>query len=157
MQVTKPKYEFTECVTDEHILEAAAYVIAQKNMRQGILSCPADCAEFLRFKLALVEHEVFMMFLLDSQNRIIELVEMFRGTINGAAVYPREVVKTVLKFNAASVVISHNHPSGICEPSEADKLITNRLKQALALIDVSVLDHIVVGEQCYSFAEHGLL
>ena len=97
------------------------------------------------------------MLFLDSQNRILEFKELFRGTINAASVYPREVVKEVLELNAASVILAHNHPSGVTTPSQADKLITTKLQQALNLIDVSVLDHIIIGENTYSFAEHGLI
>jgi len=111
----------------------------------------------LKHKLAIHEHEVFAVLFLDSQNRILEFKELFRGTINAASVYPREVVKEVLELNAASVILAHNHPSGVTTPSQADKLITTKLQQALNLIDVSVLDHIIIGESTYSFAEHDLI
>jgi len=94
---------------------------------------------------------------LNSQHHLIEFEELFRGTINAAAVYPREVVKSVLAHNASAVILVHNHPSGIPEPSESDKTLTRNLKAALALIDVPVLDHVVVGKDCVSFAERGLL
>lgn len=101
---------------------------------------------------------MFAVALLDSQNRLIEFVELFSGTINAASVYPREVIKLVLLKNAASVIFTHNHPSGIPEPSEADKNITAKLSAALRLIDVKVLDHIVVGTEGHiSFAERGLI
>lgn len=104
------------------------------------------------------EHEVFFAAFLTSQHQVIAMEEIFRGTIDGAAVYPREVVKAVLNHNAAAVIFSHNHPSGICEPSQADKRITERLVEALRLIDVRVLDHIIIaGSKHYSFAEKGLL
>lgn len=98
-----------------------------------------------------------LYYFLDSQNRILEYKELFRGTINAASVYPREVVKEVLALNAASVILAHNHPSGVSTPSQADKLITTKLQQALNLIDVSIVDHIIIGETSYSFAEHGLI
>lgn len=114
--------------------------------------------DYLRTKLAGLEHEVFAVLFLDSQHGLIEYVEMFRGTLNATAVYPREVVKAALLRNAAAVILSHNHPSGNSEPSQADKLLTQRLKEALALVDVHTLDHIVVGgEATASFAERGLL
>ena len=105
----------------------------------------------------MIEHEVFAVLFLDSQNRILEYKELFRGTINAASVYPREVVKEVLALNSASVILAHNHPSGVSTPSQADKLITTKLQQALNLIDVSIVDHIIIGETSYSFAEHGLI
>ncbi|MDN3384341.1 DNA repair protein RadC [Pseudoalteromonas sp. APC 3358] len=157
MQNNKSLYEFDHPVSDEQILEAAAYIIAQKQFRHGALRCPKDSEEYLRHKLALIEHEVFAVLFLDSQNRILEYKELFRGTINAASVYPREVVKEVLALNAASVILAHNHPSGVSTPSQADKLITTKLQQALNLIDVSIVDHIIIGETSYSFAEHGLI
>ena len=98
------------------------------------------------------------MLYLDNQNRLLKSKELFRGTIDGAAVYPREVVKVALHFNAAAVILAHNHPSGITTPSEADKHITQRLRAALALVDIRTLDHVIVGQGApYSFAERGLL
>jgi DNA repair protein RadC len=108
-------------------------------------------------KLAPYEHEVFVCLFLDNQHRVIACDELFRGTIDGASVYPREVVKAALQYNAAALIMAHNHPSGISDPSQADRVITEKLKEALALIDVRVLDHFIVGENVYSFAEHGLL
>jgi DNA repair protein RadC len=105
-----------------------------------------------------LEHEVFIILLLDSQNRLIEAQELFRGTLIQTSVYPREVVKSTLARNAAAVVFAHNHPSGVAEPSRADELLTQSLKQALALVDVRVLDHFVVaGTSTVSFAERGLI
>ena len=109
------------------------------------------------YKLAPYEREVFCVLLLDSQHRLIEYRELFFGTIDATAVYPREVVKLVLEHNAAAVIFAHNHPSGVAEPSTADKNITQKLTTALAVIDVRVLDHIVVGETQVSFAERGLI
>lgn len=97
------------------------------------------------------------MLYLDNQNRLIDKEILFTGTINAASVYPREIVKSVLKKNAASVILAHNHPSGIAEPSQADKLITTKIQHALNHIDVSVLDHIIIGENTVSFAERGLI
>jgi len=144
--------------TADQILTAARQVIDQKAQRGTSFTSPALVKEFLCTKLAGYEHEVFATLFLDTQHRLIEYAELFRGTIDGAAVYPREVVKLALQLNAAAVIFSHNHPSGVPEPSQADRTITRRLKDALALVDVRTLDHIVVGgEETVSFAERGLL
>lgn len=144
--------------TADQILEAARHVIDQKTPRGTLFSSPELVKDYLRTKLASYEHEVFAALFLDSQHRLIEYVELFRGTINEASVYPREVVKETLRFNAAAVIFSHNHPSGSPEPSQADKLLTRRLKEGLALVDVRTLDHIVVGgKTTTSFSERGLL
>lgn len=109
-------------------------------------------------KLGSREYEVFVVVMLDTQHRLIEALEMFRGTIDAASVYPREVVKEVLARNASAVILAHNHPSGVAEPSAADRLLTDRLKNALSLVDVRVLDHLVVaGADITSFAERGWL
>lgn len=113
---------------------------------------------YLIAKLGGFEHEVFSALFLDAKHRLIQYVEMFRGTIDSASVYPREVVKEALRLNAAAVIFAHNHPSGNPEPSQADKVLTQRLKEALALVDVRSLDHIIVaGQSTVSFAELGLL
>ncbi len=118
----------------------------------------AAVKEYLRAKLAGFEHEVFAVLFMDTQHRLIEYAEMFRGTIDGASVYPRELVKEALRLNAAAVIVSHNHPSGNPEPSGADRTLTQRLKEALGLVDVRVLDHIIVaGTDTTSFAERGLI
>lgn len=118
----------------------------------------ADTLNYLKLKLADLEHEVFSVLYLDTQHRLLKNKELFRGTINGAAVYPREVVKAALEFNAAAVILAHNHPSGITDPSESDKRITERLKAALDLVDIRTLDHVIVGQGVpFSFAEQGLL
>jgi DNA repair protein RadC len=128
-------------------------------MRQrDALSSPASVRDYLRLTLAGRDYEVFMVLFLDAQNRVIEPEEMFRGTLTQTSVYPREVVKRSLVNNAAAVIFAHNHPSGVAEPSHADELLTQSLKQALALVDVRVLDHFVVaGSGVMSFAERGLL
>jgi len=113
---------------------------------------------FLRLHLELLEHEVFAVLFLDTRHRVIEFRQMFRGTIDGASVHSREVVKVALSLNAAAVIFAHNHPSGLAEPSRADIRITERLKAALELVDVRTLDHFLVGHKQYvSFAESGLL
>lgn len=114
--------------------------------------------QYLSAKLAGLEHEVFAVLFLDTQHRLIAYSEMFRGTIDSASVYPREVLKEVLKLNAAAVILAHNHPSGNPEPSQADKALTQRLKDALAMVDVRTLDHVIVaGGDTASFAELGLI
>jgi len=121
-------------------------------------SSPGYAADYAKLKLAALEQEVFLGLFLDSQHRLISAVELFRGTVNAASVYPREVVKEALRLNASAVIFAHGHPSGMPEPSTADRALTTRLKQALALVDVIVLDHFVVGEgKPVSFAERGLL
>lgn len=103
------------------------------------------------------EREHFALMLLDSQHKVLECSVIFSGTIDGASIYPREIVKAALHANAAAVILAHNHPSGQPEPSTADKRITERIKSALALVDIRVLDHIIVGDSCYSFAQSGEL
>ncbi|MEN5271530.1 RadC family protein [Stenotrophomonas lactitubi] len=142
----------------DDILEAARQVIDQKMQRGAEFTSPAAVKDYLRTKLAGFEHEVFAVLFMDTRHRLIEYREMFRGTIDGASVYPREVVKEALRLNAAAVILSHNHPSGNSEPSAADRALTGRLKQALELVDVRVLDHIIVaGANTVSFAERGLI
>ncbi|AVV83189.1 RadC family protein [Shewanella putrefaciens] len=144
---------------DSVIREALAILDArygQCSTKLQIFSTTAITKDYLRLKMAGYEREVFAVLLLDSQHRLIGCEELFFGTIDAASIYPREVVKLVLHRNAAAVIFSHNHPSGIPEPSEADKRITERLKTALATIDIPVLDHLVVGHQdVVSFAERG--
>ena len=144
--------------TADQILEAARQAIEHKMQRGASFSSPAAVKEYLCAKLAGYEHEVFAVLFLDSQHRLIEYTEMFRGTIDSASVYPREVVKETLRLNAAAVILSHNHPSGNPEPSQADKVLTQRLKDALGLVEVRTLDHVIVaGANTSSFAEHGLI
>ena len=141
---------------------SAINVLAQRSLKEQLLSKPLmsgskDAAKFLLIKMRDYKNEVFACLLLDTRNQLIHYDELFTGSINGASIYPREVVKLVLKTNAATVIFAHNHPSGNSQPSEADKQITKRLKQALDLVDVRVLDHIIVGEDTFSMAEHGLI
>jgi DNA repair protein RadC len=128
-------------------------------MRQrDALTSPASVRDYLRMTLTGRDYEVFMVLFLDAQHRVLESEEMFRGTLTQTSVYPREVVKRSLVNNAAAVIFAHNHPSGVAQPSNADELLTRSLKEALALVDVKVLDHfIVAGSAVMSFAERGLL
>jgi DNA repair protein RadC len=144
--------------SDDQILEAAQRVIGQKVQRGVELTDPKIVREYLRGKLAERDHETFAVLLLNSQCRLIDYVEMFQGTIDRAAVYPREVLKLALQRGAASMIVSHNHPSGTPEPSMADLDITKQLKSALALIDVRLIDHVIVaGATTLSFSQRGLL
>jgi DNA repair protein RadC len=145
--------------TGDEVLHAARQVLGRR-VRRGtaVLTSPLAVRDFLRVKLGELEHEVFAALLLDSQNRLIEYVELFRGTLAQTSVYPREVVKIALMRNAAAMIFAHNHPSGVAEPSRADELLTQALKQALSLVDVRVLDHFVVaGDNILSFAERNLI
>ena len=144
--------------TGDEVLSAARQVIGRRVRRGTCLTSPQVVRDYLRTKLAELPHEVFVTLLLDSQNRLVQYLELFRGTLTQTSVYPREVVKAALAHNAASMILAHNHPSGVAEPSRADELLTQSLKHALALIDVRVLDHfIVAGAETVSFAERGLL
>ena len=122
------------------------------------LTSPEAAGRYLQLQLRHLPHEVFALLLLDNQHRVLHFEILFRGTLDGASVYPREVVKLVLNHNAAAVIFAHNHPSGVSEPSRADEQITRRLKEALALIEVRVLDHLIIGDgEPVSFAARGLL
>jgi len=144
--------------TSEEVLKAARQVIGRRVRRGTSMTSPQLVRDFLRTKLAELPHEVFVALMLDAQNRLVQYVELFRGTLAQTSVYPREIVKAALANNAAAMILAHNHPSGVAEPSRADELLTQSLKQALALVDVRVLDHfIVAGADTLSFAERGLL
>ncbi len=131
----------------------------QEEMRGGdVLNSPGAVRDYLRLLLGGRTQEVFMVIFLDAQHRALASEEMFHGTLTQTSVYPREVVKRALHHNAAAVIFAHNHPSGVAEPSQSDRLLTDTLKQALALVDVRVLDHfIVAGTACLSFAERGMV
>lgn len=145
-------------VTEADIVEMAQH-LANKRLRKGqALHQPKEVFSHLQILLQDYEHEVFALLLLDSKHRVIRFEELFRGTLDGASVYPREVVKIALEHNAAAMVLVHNHPSGDPEPSQADRVLTSRLKQALEMVGVRTLDHIIVGaEGCVSLAELGYL
>ena len=140
----------------DDILEAARSVVDQRMQRGAFFGDPKASSAFFQAKLAGLEREVFAAVMLDTRHRMIEYVELFQGTIDGAEVHPREVVKRALGCNSAAVIVAHNHPSGDAEPSAADRAVTARLKQALALVDVRLLDHFVVGgPNVVSLAERG--
>jgi DNA repair protein RadC len=132
--------------------------LAEPLSRADGLTSPQAAHHYLRARLRDLPHEVFCCFYLDNRNRLIHFEELFRGTIDGASVHPREVVRRALEHNAAALILAHNHPSGVAEPSQADEVITRRLRAALELIDVRLLDHLVIGDgDCVSLAERGVL
>ena len=139
------------------VLEMARRHLAEGLTRGATMTDPETTRRFVRARLRDHVQEVFACLFLDTRHRVIAFEELFRGTIDGASVHPREVVRRALHHNAAALILAHNHPSGVAEPSEADRQITRKLQEALALVDVRVLDHIVVGEDCVSFAERGWL
>jgi DNA repair protein RadC len=142
---------------------AAAVELARRSIEEGLraapaLTSPGAVRDYLKLALASRPHEVFVCIWLDAQHRVIEYQEAFEGTLTQTSVYPREIVKAALSKNAAAVIFAHNHPSGAAQPSQADELLTRNLREALALVEVKVLDHfIVAGSQAISFAERGLL
>lgn len=145
-------------LTNEDILEKAADILLEKIQHSDVLGDPDKTRQFLKCKISILEHEVFVGLFLDNQHRVIAYKELFRGTIDGASVYPREVVKEALSVNAAAMIIAHNHPSGVAEPSQADEHITQRLKDALEMMGIRLLDHLVIGsEDIVSLAERGVL
>ncbi len=139
-------------------LELARRALSEQRETRDALCSPDAVRNWLKLRLSGLSHEVFMVLLLDAQNRLLRADELFRGTLTQTSVYPREVVKLALAHNAAGVIFAHNHPSGVAEPSRADDFLTQSLKQALALVDIRVLDHVIVGggATC-SFAERGML
>jgi DNA repair protein RadC len=139
-------------------LELGRRYLASDLQRPDALTHPAACADYLRARIAAFPYEVFVCLFLDNRHRVIACEELFRGSIDGASVHPREVVRRCLAHNAAAVVFAHNHPSGVAEPSQADRDITAELKKALAMIDVRVLDHFIIGSGVpTSLATRGLL
>lgn len=139
------------------VLELARRHLRESLERESALKDPQAVKRYLQQQLREKSHEVFAALYLDNQHRVLKYEELAQGTIDGASVYPREVVKAALKHGAAAVIFAHNHPSGVAEPSAADRALTERLKSALALVDIRVLDHFVIGEDVVSFAERGWL
>ena len=152
------KVENLNSIEERIVINMAKSILENKHRPGEQFSDPNETKTYLQLKYQDYEHEVFAMMLLTHRHRLITIDELFRGTIDGASVYPREVVKSALQHNASALVLVHNHPSGDPSPSEADKRITERLVKALKLIDVRVLDHIVVAKEgVYSFAQNGLM
>ncbi len=139
------------------VLEMGRRHLQERLARGEAFTDPALARDYARQRLRDYPYEVFACLFLDNRHRLLAFEELFRGTIDGASVHPREVVRRALQHNAAAVILAHNHPSGVAEPSQADRHITERLRDALGLVDVRVLDHIVVGDEAVSFAERGLL
>lgn len=140
------------------VMEMGRRHLYEEMQRGDALTSPGSVRRYLKSQLLGLPHEVFACLFLDNQHRVIAFEELFRGTLDSASVYPREVVKRALAHNAAALILTHNHPSGVSEPSQADLMLTRRLKESLALVDIRVLDHLVVGDgEPVSFAERGLL
>ena len=140
------------------VIELARRALAQELVQRPVFDAPHKVKDYLKLQLGHLGHEVFAVMFLDATHRLVHFDEMFRGTLAQTSVYPREVVKRALSHHAAAVILAHNHPSGVAEPSRADEYLTQTLKNALALVEVRVLDHLVVGHgEVFSFAERGLL
>ena len=147
-----------KCAELAAVFEMARRALSQRLMERPVFDAPRTLKAHLQVRMAHLGHEVFLVLFLDAQHRLIAEEELFRGTLTQTSVYPREVVKRALAHNAAAVVLAHNHPSGVAEPSRADEHLTQALRSALALVDARVLDHLVVGQgEVVSFAERGLL
>jgi DNA repair protein RadC len=145
-------------VRDAEIINAALEILASRIATGSVIQNMEDAKKYLAVRFAGLEHEVFAIVYLTNRHQVIACEELFRGTVDGASVHPREVVKSALQYNAAALLIAHPHPSGIAEPSAADELITRRLKSALALVDIRIIDHLVIAGDCaVSMAERGLL
>lgn len=148
----------TKAVEDDAVILQAIQLLARRFKKRDVFGCPDAVKDFLRLQAEGLTHEVFGVMFLDSQNRLLVYDALFRGTLTQTTVYPREIVKRALELNAAGVVLHHNHPSGVCEPSRADEALTHTVKAALALIDVRVLDHVISSDfGALSMAEKGLI
>jgi DNA repair protein RadC len=155
--LTYTRYKLTGETTEQDVLAAAEAILKCRLERQGSIGTPMDASDFLRMRLGALLHEEFHVLWLDNRHRIPDCQKLFTGTVDGASIYPREVVRAALSVNACAAILAHNHPSGVAEPSAADRAITNELREALRLIGVRVLDHIVVGSECVSMADRGLI
>ena len=156
---TATKIPLTKRKRDDRIIEQAVAILEKRMFSEGpTLGKPAHVSDYLRIKLTHEPNELFMVVFLDAQNQVIACEVLFRGTVNGAAIYPRVIVQRALEHNAASLILAHNHPSGCTQPSVEDQRITSRIQAAMWLVDINVLDHFIIGkgEPC-SFAELGLL
>lgn len=152
-------YKPAKVVSDDDVLKLAREILAARCARGKALESPDDVRQHLMHELAGLEHEVFGALYLDNRHRLLIPLEiLFRGTLNGTAVYPREIIKRALALNAAAILLVHNHPSGVAEPSRQDEILTERLKSALESVEIRLLDHIVVGAgETVSFSERGLI
>jgi len=149
-------YDFV-AATEQDVLAAAESILIGKLKRQGAITNPSDASDFLRMRLGSLAHEEFHVLWLDNRHQILDCQKLFTGTVDGASVYPREVVRAALSINACAAILAHNHPSGVAEPSAADRAITDELRDALKLVGVRILYHIVVGADCVSMAGRGLI
>lgn len=151
-------YQRRGCITEHDVLIAAETLLRSKLERQGSIGNPRDASDFLRMRLGALPHEEFHILWLDNRHRILDCQRLFLGTVDGASVYPREVVRAALIINASAAILAHNHPSGVAEPSRADRVITQELIEALRLVGVRVLDHLVVtAGEVISMAARGLM
>ncbi|MFC5583065.1 JAB domain-containing protein [Rhodanobacter terrae] len=155
--LTHTRYKLAGETTEQDVLGAAEGILRNKLERQGSIGSPTDANDFLRMRLGGLLHEEFHVLWLDNRHRILDCQKLFTGTVDGASVHPREVVRAALAINASAAILAHNHPSGVADPSAADRMLTHELREALRLIGVRVLDHIVVGSECVSMASRGLL
>lgn len=144
-------------MTDDEVLLRARKILRARKLRRGskIFASPTEARRFLQIELASEKNEVFCVAFLTNRHQLITFERMFYGTVNGSSVHPRPIVQKALECNAASVVLVHNHPSGVAEPSRADRSITERLQKSLQLIDVCLIDHFIIGDDVISFAERG--
>lgn len=147
-----------DLVSEDRLISHALHLLGLRMKKGPIFAQPQAVKDYLVLKIGALEYEIFGALFLDAQHQLIENREIFRGTLTQTSVYPREVAKMALQLNAASLIVYHNHPSGLLEPSRADELLTQTLKSALQLVDVRIIDHFVVGHQgALSFAERGLI
>ena len=151
-----PRY-LADAANEDAILAAAARIIDQRFLREGVITTPTATGRMLRLRLGGETREVMLVLYLDSRHRIISIQENSIGTLTSCAVYPREIAREALRLNAAALILAHNHPSGSSEPSYADQAITERIRAALALLDIRLLDPMVIADTVVSFAERGLL
>ncbi|RTB44139.1 RadC family protein [Pseudomonas aeruginosa] len=158
LATTGTSFVFPEWLTDDWIVKRALEILEGRYFKRGpTVASPHTVSEYLRLQLVSEPHEVFAALFLDAHHRVIAFERLFQGSIAQAAVYPRQVVMMALEHRASAMIVAHNHPSGSTEPSQADRNLTARLKDALELIDVQLLDHIIVGDGEFSFAEAGLI
>lgn len=152
-------YDVSITAAEDKIIEEALRILNDRfYVRRDVsFTSPETVMNYMKLYIGAAEREQFVVAYLDTRHNMIGIETLFYGTINGASVYPREVVKSALKHNAAAVIFAHNHPSGIAEPSQADIAITARLKAALEVVDIRVLDHVIIGAECESMASAGLL
>jgi DNA repair protein RadC len=148
---------FREAGPDEIVKHAQSLMARRFRSGSPVLTSPNKVREYLKLHLGALDHEVFGLLHLDTRRHLLAVEDLFRGTVDSAAVHPREVVKSALRYGSSALVLFHNHPSGSVEPSPADEFITRRLKDALSLIEVAVVDHLIIGKTVYSMAEAGLI